>query len=179
MYTIINFINDVEKAMYGFQIGEFKIHEEKYCCGGYMHGSTDLKKVTYEWQGYVIANIIVDVDRGTTIVHAKKKITDDLRIINPLFLKRCVRKCMRHEIEWIRGRNKIWDIFDDIHSPKPYAAILPKENKMLVLYRIVCRCFEDYESLETFLKKIASYVAPNWTVDIKVTDKTKRNEEDV
>jgi hypothetical protein len=154
--------------MYGFEIGGFETHEEQYQCG-FLAGSTDLKKVMYVWNGKVIANIILDVDRGTTVVHARKKFTGDLHMIHPFFLKRYVRKCMKYEIKWIRGRNKLWDIFDEIHRPR-LDAIIPKENKMFVLYPLVNKCFEDFESLETFLKEIAHMVAPNWTVDIKVND---------
>ena len=169
MYSIDKFIADVHKAVYHFQIGGFEFHEEKYQCG-FLSGATSLKKVMYVWNGQVIANVIVDVDQGTAIVHARKKITGDLHLIKPFFLKRYIRKCLKHEINWVRGRNKIWDIFDKIHNPKS-GDIIPKENKMTVLYLLLSKCFEDFKSLESFLKEIASIVAPNWEVEIKVNKK--------
>jgi len=180
MYTISRFIDDIEKALYPYHLGEFKVHEEKNSCG-YLEGSTDLKKVSYIWYGKEIANIILDTDLGTTIVHARKSLVkDDLHIIHPFFLKRYVRKCMKYELKWIKGRNKIWDIFDDIHRPRLDMNIPYKENKEIVLSRIAEKCFEEYaqngEQLGIFLKKIAKYVAPNWTVDINVTTNPKEDQ---
>ena len=147
-YTIEKFLDDLDKALFHFQIGDIVTHEEKCQCG-LLHGSTDLKKVSLVWEHKEIANALMDIDTGKVVVHARKFINEELKTIHPFFLKSYVRSCLGPEIKWIRGRNKIGEIFDDIHYAEDFP--MPLENRRRVIFPLVDRSIRANTDTESGL----------------------------
>jgi len=177
-YTIEKFLDDLDKALFHFQIGDIVTHEEKSQCG-LLHGSTDLKKVSLVWENKEIANALMDIDTGKVAVHARKFINEELKSIHPFFLKSYVRSCLGPEIKWIRGRNRIFDIFDDIHYAEDFP--MPIDNKRRVIFPLVdksIRLNEDLDSgLVSFIESLVKWYGKDNVIKIQHIQQTEEQKD--
>ena len=110
-FTIDDFYDAIYEACEHREIVEYKRSEKRIEVSN-AQDTTITKTVSCYYDSVKIAEIVLYVDEGSTVVYARKRIDGPLDKVHPFFLEYRIRKCLKKTLAFMRTRRKFIQQFE-------------------------------------------------------------------